>query len=64
MVLRTEIYATASIVGGICYTLSIFVGMDSMTSMLIAMFSTLIIRLSAIRWHLSLPAFDLKTKRI
>tara|TARA_R110000796_G_scaffold23046_30_gene66346 strand:+ start:7357 stop:7983 length:627 start_codon:yes stop_codon:yes gene_type:complete len=64
MVLRTEIYATASIVGGICYTLSIFVGMDSMTSMLIAMFSTLIIRLSAIRWHLSLPAFDLKTKRL
>lgn len=64
MVLRTEVYATASIVGGICYTLSIFVGMDSMTSLLIAMFSTLIIRLSAIRWHLSLPAFDLKTKRI
>jgi uncharacterized membrane protein YeiH len=31
---------------------------------LFAMFSTLIIRLSAIRWHLSLPAFDLKTKRI
>jgi len=64
MVLRTEVYATASIVGGICYTLSIFVSMDSMTSLLIAMFSTLIIRLSAIRWHLSLPAFDLKTKRI
>jgi len=64
MVLRTEVYATASIVGGICYTLSIFVGMESMTSLLIAMFSTLIIRLSAIRWHLSLPAFDLKTKRI
>jgi len=64
MVLRTEIYATASIVGGIGYTVSTFVGMDSMTSMLIAMFSTLIIRLSAIRWHLSLPAFDLKTKRI
>ncbi|GGQ10375.1 trimeric intracellular cation channel family protein [Shewanella litoralis] len=64
MVLRTEIYATASIVGGICYTLSLAVGMDSMTSMFIAMISTLIIRLSAIRWHLSLPAFDLKTKRI
>ena len=64
MVLRTEIYATASIVGGICYTLSLAVGMDSVTSMFIAMISTLIIRLSAIRWHLSLPAFDLKTKRI
>ncbi|MCT8985624.1 trimeric intracellular cation channel family protein [Shewanella phaeophyticola] len=64
MVLRTEIYATASIVGGICYTLSLVVGMDTITSMFIAMISTLIIRLSAIRWHLSLPAFDLKTKRI
>ncbi|MGX9462272.1 trimeric intracellular cation channel family protein [Shewanella sp. A14] len=64
MVLRTEVYATASIVGGIGYTFSLFAGMDSMTSLLIAMFSTLIIRLSAIRWHLSLPAFDLKTKRI
>jgi uncharacterized membrane protein YeiH len=63
MVLRTEIYATASIIGGICYTLSLLSGMDSMTSMFLAMLSTLIIRLSAIRWHLSLPAFDLKTKR-
>ncbi|MCL1141925.1 trimeric intracellular cation channel family protein [Shewanella gaetbuli] len=63
MVLRTEIYATASIVGGICYTLCLASGVNSMTSMFLAMFSTLIIRLSAIRWHLSLPAFDLKTKR-
>ncbi|MCL1067268.1 trimeric intracellular cation channel family protein [Shewanella olleyana] len=63
MVLRTEIYATASIVGGICYTLSIEVGMDSINALFFAMFSTLIIRLSAIRWHLSLPAFDLKSKR-
>ncbi|WP_394129690.1 trimeric intracellular cation channel family protein [Shewanella maritima] len=63
MVLRTEIYATASIVGGICYTLSLLAGMGSMVSLALAMLSTLIIRLSAIHWHLSLPAFDLKTKR-
>jgi uncharacterized membrane protein YeiH len=64
MVLRTEIYATASILGGIGYTLSLQAGMDSMTALAIAMLSTLTIRLSAIRWHLSLPAFDLKTKRV
>ena len=63
MVLRTEIYATASIIGGICYTLCLLAKMDSITAMYIAMLSTLVIRLSAIRWHLSLPAFDLKTKR-
>jgi uncharacterized membrane protein YeiH len=64
MVLRTEIYATASILGGIGYTLSLQAGMDSMAALAIAMLSTLTIRLSAIRWHLSLPVFDLNTKRI
>ncbi|QBF83888.1 trimeric intracellular cation channel family protein [Shewanella maritima] len=63
MVLRTEVYATASIVGGISYTISLQAGMGSMTALSLAMLSTLIIRLSAIHWHLSLPAFDLKTKK-
>nr|WP_153661037.1 trimeric intracellular cation channel family protein [Shewanella intestini] len=63
MILRTEVYATASIVGGICFTLCLHTGIESITAMLLAMLSTLIIRLSAIRWQLSLPAFDLKTKR-
>lgn len=63
MVLRTEIYATASIIGGIGYTVSLTYGMNEKTALFLAMTSTLIIRLSAIKWHLSLPAFDLKTKR-
>ncbi|NKF50919.1 trimeric intracellular cation channel family protein [Shewanella sp. WXL01] len=63
MVLRTEVYATASIVGGISYTISLQAGMGNMTALSLAMLSTLIIRLSAIHWHLSLPAFDLKTKK-
>ncbi|MGL5359439.1 MAG: trimeric intracellular cation channel family protein, partial [Shewanella sp.] len=33
------------------------------TALFLAMSCALIIRLSAIKWHLSLPAFDLKTKR-
>ncbi|WP_372873309.1 trimeric intracellular cation channel family protein [Shewanella sp.] len=63
MVLRTEIYATASILGGIAYTLCLQLGMNAKTAMLLSMFSALVLRLAAIRWHLSLPAFDLKTKR-
>lgn len=63
MVLRTEIYATASIIGGIGYTVSLACGMGEKTALFLAMASALIIRLCAIKWHLSLPAFDLKTKR-
>lgn len=60
MILRTEIYATASILGGICYSVSIYLGVDNMHAVLVAMTVALCIRLAAIRWHLSLPAFDLK----
>ncbi|MFT5788983.1 MAG: putative membrane protein YeiH [Shewanella sp.] len=63
MVLRTEIYATASIIGGICYTISLYWGANNMFALLFAMATALIIRLAAIRWHLSLPAFDLKTQQ-
>ena len=63
MVLRTEIYATASIIGGIGYTVSLHYGMGEKTALFLAMTCALIIRLSAIKWHLSLPAFDLRTKR-
>ncbi|MEI6860488.1 MAG: trimeric intracellular cation channel family protein [Shewanella sp.] len=60
MILRTEIYATASIVGGICYSVSINLGMENIHAMLLSMTMALGIRLAAIRWHLSLPAFNLK----
>lgn len=60
MILRTEIYATASILGGICYSVSIYIGVDNMYAVLVSMAVALCIRLAAIRWHLSLPAFDLK----
>lgn len=63
MVLRTEVYATASIIGGIGYTVSLAYGMGEKMALFLAMTSALLIRLSAIKWHLSLPAFDLKTKR-
>ncbi|MGC9404130.1 TRIC cation channel family protein [Vibrio genomosp. F10] len=59
MVLRSEVYATACIVGGIFHTVGLSMGYDSTTAFLAGLISTLAIRLGAIRWHLSLPTFAL-----
>ncbi|WP_394248915.1 TRIC cation channel family protein [Vibrio profundi] len=59
MVLRSEVYATACIVGGVFHTTALSMGQDSETAFLAGVFSTLLIRLGAIRWHLSLPTFAL-----
>lgn len=60
MILRTEIYATACIIGGIVhatafYTFDVSLENASMMGMIV----TLLIRLAAIRWHLKLPTFAL-----
>ncbi|MCG9711400.1 trimeric intracellular cation channel family protein [Shewanella insulae] len=60
MILRTEIYATASIFGGIGYTCAITWGLADKVALALAMISALVIRLAAIKWHLRLPAFELK----
>jgi uncharacterized membrane protein YeiH len=57
MVLRSEVYATACIIGGIFHTTALNMGYDHKTAFLAGVTSTLIIRLGAIRWHLSLPIF-------
>ncbi|EGQ7963826.1 TRIC cation channel family protein [Vibrio vulnificus] len=59
MVLRSEVYATACLVGGIFHTSALSLGYDHSAALLAGVFSTLIIRLGAIRWHLSLPTFAL-----
>ncbi|SJL82145.1 TRIC cation channel family protein [Vibrio palustris] len=59
MVLRREVYATACIIGGIFHTLAIYFGYSSSVALLSCISATLIIRLGAIRWHLSLPIFAL-----
>lgn len=59
MVLRSEVYATACIIGGTFHTTALAMGYDSSTAFLSGVLSTLIIRLGAIRWHLSLPTFAL-----
>ncbi|HCH41067.1 MAG TPA: hypothetical protein DE191_16665, partial [Enterobacter sp.] len=60
MILRTEIYATACILGGIVhatawYTFHVPLEQAAMLGMVV----TLAIRLAAIRWHLKLPTFAL-----
>ncbi|WP_299018993.1 TRIC cation channel family protein [uncultured Photobacterium sp.] len=57
MVLRTEVYATACILGGIIHTGALIIHVDSAVATLAGIISTLTIRLAAIRWHLSLPTF-------
>lgn len=59
MVLRSEVYATACIIGGLFHTTAMAMGYDSSSAFLAGVASTLIIRLGAIRWHLSLPTFAL-----
>ncbi len=59
MVLRSEVYATACIIGGIVHTLALELNVQSSSAMILGVITTLTIRLAAIRWHLSLPTFAL-----
>lgn len=64
MVLRSEIYATASIMGGISFTLLSALEFNNLITVTTAMLTTLTIRLSAIKWRLNLPTFNTKKKRV
>ena len=57
-VLQKEIYATASILGAALYVVCSYLGLGIMMAMVIAMSGTLLLRLSAIYWRLSLPIFS------
>ena len=59
MILRSEIYATACIIGGVIQTIALETDMNKDSALLAGILSTLIIRLGAIKWHLSLPTFAL-----
>ncbi|MBV7314257.1 trimeric intracellular cation channel family protein [Shewanella sp. NIFS-20-20] len=63
LVLRSEIYATAAILGAITYSLGVSLAMPNTLATVLAMLVTLSIRLAAIRWNLSLPAFNTDSKR-
>ena len=60
MVLQKEIYATACILGGIVYILCIKLGLSYVPAMVISMLGVLVVRVTAIFRHLSLPTFMLR----
>ncbi|SDL47267.1 Uncharacterized membrane protein YeiH [Modicisalibacter muralis] len=57
MVLRQEIYATASIAGGTAYVTLVALATDEALAAGLALLVTLGLRLAAIHWHLTLPTF-------
>lgn len=60
MILRTEIYATACILGGTVHAIAYhFFHLPLDKASMLGMLVTLLIRLAAIRWNLKLPAFSL-----
>jgi uncharacterized membrane protein YeiH len=60
MVLQKEIYATASVLGGVLYTASLLIGVQEDVAMVLAMAGVFSLRMAAVHWHLSLPIFVLK----
>lgn len=59
MILRQEIYATAAILGGSLYTLSIHFAVPEQFAIVGAILGALLLRLSAIYWRVTLPAFQI-----
>ncbi|NAX35866.1 TRIC cation channel family protein, partial [Vibrio sp. V29_P1S30P107] len=57
MILRSEVYATACIIGGLVHTCALNLNYDSSTAFLCGVTSTLAIRLGAICLRPSLPTF-------
>jgi len=55
LILRREIYATASLCGGIAFAGLLMVARNQGLAVLVSVVVTLGLRLSAIRWNLSLP---------
>ena len=60
LVLRKEIYAIASLCGAVVYVLMSGLSAPDVASITVSIITTLIIRLAAIRWGLSLPVFARK----
>jgi uncharacterized membrane protein YeiH len=57
LVFRGELYAVTCIFGGVVYTTMLATGFNSAPAMICGMFACLLLRLAAIRWHLTIPVF-------
>ncbi|WP_286264485.1 trimeric intracellular cation channel family protein [Thalassotalea atypica] len=59
MILRQEIYATAAALGGALFVLMVHLQVPEYISIIVAVSSALTLRLAAIYWQVSLPAFQI-----
>ena len=64
LLFRKEIYAMASIIGGIIYMLFIKINLDDDLSKIICILIIFAIRVVAVRYKLSLPQFYIKNKKV
>ena len=62
MVLQKEIYATASILGGVVYTSTLLMGVSEGIAMGLAMACVFILRMAAVHYNLRLPIFVLNSQ--
>jgi len=62
MILRKEIYATAAMLGGLLYSIGHVLAWPQNMSLLVAVIAALGLRLAAIYWRVSLPAFHIIEK--
>lgn len=62
MILREEIYALAAMLGGGLFVIFHLLGWSDNTAIIVAILGALLLRLAAIYWRISLPAFDIIEK--
>lgn len=60
LILRQEIYALAAMLGGSLYVLLLWLGITDYVAIVGAVVGALALRLAAIYWRVSLPAFQIK----
>ncbi len=58
MVFRGELYAICCIFGGVVYTGLLALGLAQLYAMLAGMSGLLLLRLAAIKWHITVPVFS------
>ena len=62
MILREEIYALAAMLGGSLFILLHWLNWSDNHAMMVSISAALLLRLAAIYWHVSLPAFHIVEK--
>ena len=62
MILRKEIYALAAMLGGSLFAVFIWLGFAEIVAAILAVLGALTLRLAAIYWQVSLPAFHIEEK--